>query len=328
MSLENELRQLFGRAEDAPWPGEFDAFDRFLDRRRRRGRALAAAAALALVVVAAVGVLVPRLLPKQLPAVAPPGAVIRVVDSGFELRAPAGWKLGRMVTDTTEAFPGQTRKSVRGVELIPQSGTLNATITTMTDQRGMSWTGASQRSDGRLFVLGASDGQRGFAEYAIDWPNYCSPYPVEACTPSGRRRQLLVVGSAPGADPRTRETVLEAMRQIAVNVQPITNALRPPPCPPSRPAPRCCSARAAAAARPGRPGSSRLTATAAQASASISRGPRHTYQVGLFIGRAWSPNICNETAVPPTWGAWIGFPGLAGFSWASPAKTSPTCRSS
>ena len=29
MSLEQELRQLFGRIEDAPWPGEPEAFDQF-----------------------------------------------------------------------------------------------------------------------------------------------------------------------------------------------------------------------------------------------------------------------------------------------------------
>jgi hypothetical protein len=49
--LEDELRQLFGRTEDAPWPGEREAFDRFLRRRGRRGRAVAAAAGLALVAV-------------------------------------------------------------------------------------------------------------------------------------------------------------------------------------------------------------------------------------------------------------------------------------
>jgi hypothetical protein len=49
--LEDELRQLFGRTEGAAWPGEREAFDRFLRRRERRGRAVAAAAGLALVAV-------------------------------------------------------------------------------------------------------------------------------------------------------------------------------------------------------------------------------------------------------------------------------------
>ena len=232
MSLENELRQLFGRTEDAPWPGEFDAFDHFLDRRSRRGRALAAAAALALVVVAAAGVLVPRLLPKQLPAVAPPGAVIRVVDSGFELRAPAGWSLGRKLTGTTEAFPGQTKKSVVGVELISQSGTPGATITVTTDRREIDVQGASRRSDGRSFVLGAGGGQRAVGEYAIDWPDYCGQPPFDTCTPAARARVLLVAGATAPGDPRAaREEVLEVMRHIVATVQPITNALRPPPMP-------------------------------------------------------------------------------------------------
>lgn len=51
MRLEDELRQLFGRTEGVPWPGEREAFDRFLRRRGRRGRAVAAAAGLALVAV-------------------------------------------------------------------------------------------------------------------------------------------------------------------------------------------------------------------------------------------------------------------------------------
>ena len=38
MKLEDELRQLFGATHDAPWPGEREAFDRFLRRRARRGR--------------------------------------------------------------------------------------------------------------------------------------------------------------------------------------------------------------------------------------------------------------------------------------------------
>jgi hypothetical protein len=49
--LEDELRQLFGRTDGVPWPGEREAFDRFLRRRGRRGRAVAAVAGLALVAV-------------------------------------------------------------------------------------------------------------------------------------------------------------------------------------------------------------------------------------------------------------------------------------
>jgi hypothetical protein len=51
MSLEQELRQLFGGTQGAPWPGERVAFERFRRRRARRGRAVAAAAGLALVAV-------------------------------------------------------------------------------------------------------------------------------------------------------------------------------------------------------------------------------------------------------------------------------------
>jgi hypothetical protein len=61
MSLEHELRQLFGRIEDAPWPGEPEAFDQFLRRKRRRGRVLAAAAVAGVLIVVAVVGLLPAL---------------------------------------------------------------------------------------------------------------------------------------------------------------------------------------------------------------------------------------------------------------------------
>jgi hypothetical protein len=61
MSLERELRQLFGRIEDAPWPGEQAAFEQFRRRRTRRGRVLAAAAVAGVLIVAAVVGLLPAL---------------------------------------------------------------------------------------------------------------------------------------------------------------------------------------------------------------------------------------------------------------------------
>jgi hypothetical protein len=42
---------------------------------------------------------------------------------------------------------------------------------------------------------------------------------------------LLVAGTTAPGDTKAREKVLEAMRQIVASVQPITNALRPPPTP-------------------------------------------------------------------------------------------------
>jgi hypothetical protein len=61
MSLERELRQLFGRIEDAPWPGEQEAVEQFQRRRTRRGRVLAAAAVAGVLVVVAVAGLLPQL---------------------------------------------------------------------------------------------------------------------------------------------------------------------------------------------------------------------------------------------------------------------------
>jgi hypothetical protein len=61
MSLEHELRQLFGRIEDAPWPGAPEAFDRFLRHKRRRGRVMAAAVVAGVLVIVAVAGLLPAL---------------------------------------------------------------------------------------------------------------------------------------------------------------------------------------------------------------------------------------------------------------------------
>ena len=96
MSLERELRQLFGRIEDAPWPGEPEAFDQFLRRKRRRGRVLAAAAVAGVLVVGAVVGLLPALKssteplgPRPLPGPPPPQSTAwfkaTYVPAGFQL---------------------------------------------------------------------------------------------------------------------------------------------------------------------------------------------------------------------------------------------------
>ena len=95
MKLEDELRQLFGRTEGVPWPGEREAFDRFLHRRARRGRAVATAAGLALVAVVGAALLVARQLPEDREAVAPPATVVQVPNEGFQLTVPGGWQIGR-----------------------------------------------------------------------------------------------------------------------------------------------------------------------------------------------------------------------------------------
>ena len=65
MRLEDELRQLLEGTKGAPWPGEQQAFDRFLRRRARHGRVAAATAGLALVAVLGAAVLVARPQPKE-----------------------------------------------------------------------------------------------------------------------------------------------------------------------------------------------------------------------------------------------------------------------
>jgi hypothetical protein len=86
MSLHDELHDLFGRIQDAPWPGEHHAFDQFLRRKARRGRVMAAGLTLTLAAVLAAVVLVPRLVPDDIQPVVPvtpTGRGMRIVDQGF-----------------------------------------------------------------------------------------------------------------------------------------------------------------------------------------------------------------------------------------------------
>jgi hypothetical protein len=118
MSLERELRQLFGRIEDAPWPGEPEAFDQFLSRKRRRGRVLAAAAVAGVLVVVAVVGLLPALRspteplgPRPVPGPPPPQSTAwfkaTYVPRGFQLtraiEEPPNW-VGRGFLPTAQSF--------------------------------------------------------------------------------------------------------------------------------------------------------------------------------------------------------------------------------
>jgi hypothetical protein len=236
MSLDHELRQLFGETEGAPWPGEREAFDRFLHRRARRGRAVAAAAGLALVALLGAAVLVARLLPQDRETIAPAGGVVRVPEQGFELPVPAGWKVERELTGTGS--------SVVGVVLVPRSGEPHATaITVATDNSqavfNMLQRGASRRADGRLYKqLRSGSGKGAVGQYAIAWPVWpgsCRPLPAPAGQPPACAqavwRVLLVTGTAAPGDTAGSEQVQRVMRQIVTTVRPIGNAVRPPPPP-------------------------------------------------------------------------------------------------
>jgi hypothetical protein len=236
MSLEHELRQLFGETEGAPWPSEREAFERFLHRRARRGRAVAAAAGLALVALLGAAVLVARLLPQDRETIAPAGGVVRVPEQGFELPVPAGWKVERELTGTGS--------SVVGVVLVPRSGEPRATaITVATDNSqavfNMLQRGASRRADGRLYKqLRSGSGKGAVGQYAIAWPVWpgsCRPLPAPAGQPpacaQAAWRVLLVTGTAAPGDTAGSEQVQRVMRQIVTTVRPIGNAVRPPPPP-------------------------------------------------------------------------------------------------
>jgi hypothetical protein len=234
MSLHQDLSNLFARIQDAPWPGERDAFDRFLRRRRRRGQVMAGGVALALAVVMGAALVLPGLLPNdvdQVVPVMPSGTPRRISEQGFQLAAPAGWKIARKMTGPLPAFP--TESTDMGVELKPQSQPAsNATITVTTDAHEPDWQGASRRPDGRSFQLRPGSGGGDVGRYAIQWSSYCRRHPIDiftwTCDGPPQARTLLISGYATG-DAEAREQVQQAMQQIAMSVQPITNALPPPP---------------------------------------------------------------------------------------------------
>lgn len=238
MNLQHELRDLFGQVRDVPWPGEREAFDRFLRRKRRRGRVMAAGVVLTLAVVVGAAVLVPSMLSRDveqvvpIAPVAPRGAPMRIPDQGFQLVAPTGWKVARTMTSPTPGFP--IRPMVMGVVLTPRSRTPPDEITVTTEAQEPDWQGSSRRPDGRQYLWRPSPDRDRVGQYAIQWPNYCKQDPVTIITTCSRTRQarvLLVTGYATGRGAEGRSQVRQAMQQVLAGVQPITNALRPPPTP-------------------------------------------------------------------------------------------------
>jgi hypothetical protein len=242
MNLDTELRELFGRTEELPWPGEPAAFDRFLRRRARRGRLVAAGGALALVAVLAGAVLVPRLLPSQ-PVTSAPPSTVRVESQGYELPVPDGWRVERELMGTRalgrgEALPGTSlgvpRPAVVGLVLVPRSGRPDGariTVTTDDNQR-LDHTvvqGGRRRADGREYRLHPGSGPGAVGRYAVLWPDYC--HPRIGCHEAAWPRILLVTGFTGDG----RDQVLQVMETIVTTLRPITNSVRPPR-PPTVPA--------------------------------------------------------------------------------------------
>jgi hypothetical protein len=239
MSLESELRELLRQADEAPWPTERTAYDRFLRRRAHRGRAVAAAAGLAMVAVLAGAILVPRLRSPEVVPVAPAPTKVRVESQGYELKVPAGWKVERELMGTRapargEALPGTSvgvpQPAVTGLVLVPSSGTPDgATITITTDDNERldhsAVRGGSRRADGRQyrFQPGSSLGDLG--RYAVMWPDWC--HPRIGCGDSAWPRILLVTGSSRSDGDQVRQV----MKRIVGALRPITNSVRPPPPP-------------------------------------------------------------------------------------------------
>jgi hypothetical protein len=243
MSLDTELRELFGRDDDTPWPGEATAYDRFLRRRARRARAVAAATGLVLIAILAGAVLVPRLRPSPVAPVAPTPTNVRVESQGFELKLPAGWKVERQLRGTRalargEALPGTPigvpQPAVVGLVLAPRSGKppgASITITTDSNQQldDSQVRGGSRRADGREYRFHRGSGPGEVGRYAMLWPDWCEPR--IGCGRSAWPRILLVTGTADGDGDQVRQV----MKRIVGTLKPITNAVRPPP-PPTVPA--------------------------------------------------------------------------------------------
>jgi hypothetical protein len=231
MNLDSELRELLGRVDEAPWPGEAGAYDRFLRRRARRGRAVAAGAALALVGILAGAVLVPRLVSTGPPTATPTAEKVRVESGGFELTVPRGWRVARELTGTRrDDRTGVPRSTVIGVVLRPRAASpARAEIMVTTDDnpkldRSIFEPG-SRRPDGLDYRLHPGIGRDGVGRYALLWPDFCTPR--IGCMEGAYPRVLWVSGSAASG----REQVLETMREIVTNVRRITDALPPPPPP-------------------------------------------------------------------------------------------------
>jgi hypothetical protein len=235
MSLDSELQDLFERIQDAPWPGEHQAFNQFLRRKARRGRALAAGLALTLAAGLAAAVLVPRVRSNEVQPVvpvAPGGREMRIADQGFHLTAPAGWRISRKMTRPLGPMPYDGRL-VEGVVLTPSiRDRPRAAITVTTEDREPNWQGASRRPDGRQYRWRPSSDPGVVGRYVLQWPTYCRQdrtMAITTCSRTGRPRALLVTGYTP--DARHRVQLQQAMGQLTLAIRPITNALQPPPSP-------------------------------------------------------------------------------------------------
>jgi hypothetical protein len=231
MTLDSELRELFASTDDAPWPGETGAYDRFLRRRARRGRAAATATALALVAILAGTVLVPRLVSTAPPTASPTAEKVRVESEGFELTVPRGWRVVRELTGSRpDDRTGVPRPTVIGVVLQPRTASpARAEITvTADDNKKLDYAifqPGSKRPDGLDYRLHPGTGRDGVGRYALLWPDFCTPR--IGCMEGAQPRALWVSGSAASG----REQVLETMREIVTKVRRITDALPPPPPP-------------------------------------------------------------------------------------------------
>jgi hypothetical protein len=219
--LEDRLRDALRRPEDAAWPEERGAYDRFRRHRTRRGRILAAQLALALAVALAVAVVTPRLLPSgSLSPVTPPGRVLQAPGGGFEITVPASWTRHHQV----RLLLTPTGDNGSAVVLRPRRRAADTFVVISTAVPGPTPPplGRGRRPDGRPFEWQAPSFKGEVARYAVAWPYYCDP--GQACPPAAGQRVLLVSGRT-AEGPATRQQVAQVVRRIVEQARPITNAL-------------------------------------------------------------------------------------------------------
>jgi hypothetical protein len=237
MSLDNELHDLFGRIQDAPWPGEDQAKDRFLRRRARRGRAVVTAAGLALVAILGAAVLVARGQPDERPTISPAATPVQVPDEGFQLTVPAGWRVDRKLTGTVSGPVPGGPTGVVGVVLGSATGKPGeATITVRADDSHelwgeAVWRGSKRRADGRRYLLRPGSGPREVGQYLIQWPDFCPSGRSSCRRMSVSPRTLVMTGTAAPGDTAGAQQVLRAMLRLVATMKPITDGQRPPPAP-------------------------------------------------------------------------------------------------
>ena len=185
--------------------------------------------------------------------------------------------------------------------------------------------GAGRATPGRAALHpGSRFGKRRGRPLHPPWAEYPCDETETCTTPRDHHiRGLLVTGVAAPGDPAGREQVRQAMKQVAISVRPITNALVPPPAATVPADTKVLIGTGGSGDMVREAWTSRWAATPGSACTS----PRHARrQPGT--GRCWGPSTSSGTAPQPRWTALDGCPGLVCSCPAWPARRRPRSGSS